>query len=297
MNFEWVEANASLGGTLHHVHNPIAQNLGTAWNHGAALIAQMQSKLDTLSLRPTFNTRVTSLRAATLRDPVQVDLAGPKGANQKHYGAVLIATGTQRRTLGLPEEVTHQGRGVATSGRAERDRFHDKHVAIVGGGDAALENALLLADVARSVTLIHRSGVFRARDSFVQKVKAHPKVRLLLHSTLLSIQAEPGAPYLTSVTLGQAQGKTLTLPMEGLLIRIGVAGQVPEARVGGGFPLETRGANYVHVDGYGRTSHPRILAAGDCCCQAFRSVAVAQGQGAQAAYTLSTMLASLSRTH
>lgn len=288
--FDWVEASDQIGGTLHQVHNPIPQDIAQRWDNGQALIQAMQRRLEQAHLAPQLQTRVTALQAQTLGEPLEVALEQAQGrAWRDTWRVVILATGTRRRSLGLPQEAQHRGRGVATSGRAERHRFQGKDVAIVGGGDAALENALLLAEVARSVTVIHRSQRFRARAEFLEPARQHPRVRFLTQATLEAIHAaDPRAPLLDAITI-RHQGQRQRLEIQGLLVRIGVMASLPEAYLGD-HPLQTWGGGYLHLDPQGRSQHPAVLGAGDCACPDFRAVATAVGQGARAARTAAALL-------
>jgi thioredoxin reductase (NADPH) len=275
--FAWFEAADRLGGTLHQVHNPIHQHLGQRWERGAALVAAMEAQLAAAKLSPTFGRRVLRLDAPSPDAPVEVTWADTNASPQREaFAGVIVATGTQRRWLGLGEE-DHVGRGVALSGRAERGRFAGLDVVIVGGGDAAVENALLLAEVARSVTLVHRSPRFRARADLFAQASAHPRVQLLTEAALTRVLAAPGAPLLEAVEV-EVRGQRRRLEAQGLLVRIGVEAHLPA------HALQTWDAGYLWVDAQGRSSHPRIFGAGDCACPGLRAVAVAAGQGAAAAH-------------
>ena len=85
--------------------------------------------------------------------------------------ALIIATGISRRKLGIEGETEFQNKGILTSGKRDKDSVKDKIVAVIGGGDAALENALILAETAKKIILIHRSKEFRAREEFIKKAK------------------------------------------------------------------------------------------------------------------------------
>jgi thioredoxin reductase (NADPH) len=287
--FDWIEASDQIGGTLAQVHNPIAQHPGATFPHGAALKRALHIQTQTRGLEPRFQTRLLRLDAGPVHTPVQAFLSdGAAPPTIRPYAAAILATGTTRKHLGVPGELENLGRGVARSGRAEGGRFIGKHVAIVGGGDAAFENALLLADLARAVTLLHRSNRFQARPDFVERVRLHPRITLLEDATLQAVHAEQGAPFLDGVTVHH-KGQSQRLDVQGLLVRIGVHGNLPEIS-SAGHPLALQADRYLLLDSLGRTSHPRILGAGDCACPDFRAVPLAAGQGAHAAHAAARLL-------
>src|SRR5207253_7223602 len=87
--------------------------------------------------------------------------------------AMIIATGLRRRQLGIPGETDFEGRGVIESAARDRHQFAGKDVCVIGGGDAAVENALLLAEVCPTVTLVHRGKDLRARREFAERLHAN----------------------------------------------------------------------------------------------------------------------------
>ena len=267
--FLWVEASHRIGGVLHQVHNPLAQLVSTRNSSPVHWLEVAEARLAHARLTPRFGTRVHRLSPA--EDNVTVYLAD----DIITAGLAIVATGTTRRTLGLPGEVAHVGRGVARSGRAERHRFQSKRVVIIGGGDAALENAMLLSEVGAEVVLIHRSAEFSARADFQHAVDTDPRIEVRRCTEVTAIEAEDGAPWLDSVVLRDGS----RIPTDGLLIRIGVEGCYPviEGLTEPGSFLPQR-------------PHPRIIAAGDCTCPDFRAVPVAEGQGAEAARMATVIL-------
>ncbi len=310
--FDWIEAFHRVGGTLHRVHNAIDNHAGAPFESGAALAASLELHTRRFGLSPSFGVRAVEVVAHHADDPVLVttdghprldDRAQAQGAveaedsrgldddrepgaregerRQTRYSAVIVATGAERRTLDVEGLKRHEGRGVAISGRAERGRFAGRHVVVIGGGDAAFENALLLAEVGCRVTLAHRNDAFRARPHFTAPALAHPSITVLTHATLVALHAEDDADFLTALTLDH-MGVRQRVAADGLLVRIGEAARGPRVRLFG-YPPTRVGDGFFGVDAQNRTTHPRVLAAGDCACSDFRAVSVAAGQGATAA--------------
>jgi len=287
--FDWFERAERIGGTLHCVYNPIMNLAGDNLADGAALIARLVGQLGALGLAPTFGAAVLRLRAPAEAGWVEVHSAVGGEERCARYGAVLVATGTARRRLGLDGEQAHVGRGVAVSGSHEKERFAGRKIVIIGGGDAALENALLLSRHAREVVLAHRSDQFRARPEFVEAVARRPNVEVRLFTHVLALEGDAGAPFLDAVWMRGATGEAYREATDGLLARIGVSGVLPDIRIDGHPPLTSEG-NYLVVDHQGRTHHRRIFGIGDCTCPEFRAVAVAMGQGAMAARTAAFLM-------
>ena len=267
--FLWVEASDRIGGVLHQVHNPLVQLASTQNSSPVHWLKVAEARLTQTKLMPRFQTQVH--RLCPREDHVIAQL----GDDIITAGLAIVATGTTRRSLGLPGEAGHIGRGIARSGCAERHRFHNKRVVIIGGGDAALENAMLHSEVGAEVVLIHRSAHFSARADFQRAVETDPRIEVRRCTEVTAIEAKEGAPWLDAVVLGDGS-KILT---DGLLIRIGVDGCYPVIE---GFTMP---GSFLP-----QRPHPRIIAAGDCTCPDFRAVPVAEGQGAEAARMATVIL-------
>jgi thioredoxin reductase (NADPH) len=260
----WLEQGAGLGGQLAHVYNPIPDYPGLPAANGAELRTHLQAQLAAEGLAPTLGATV-----------VEVDLAErcvSLADGTVHRGrAVVLATGVERRRLGVPGEVELTGRGVGGSGRRDREAYAGQDVAVVGGGDSACENALLLAETCRSVTLVHRRGTFRARPAMLEAVMGHPRIKVL---TDTRVKAALGTAALEGVRVDGPGGEQV-LAVTGLFVRTGYQ---PVSQL---FQRQVRcdPDGYVQVDANQRTSLPGIYAVGDVCNPVYASLAVAAGQG------------------
>jgi thioredoxin reductase (NADPH) len=180
------------------------------------------------------------------------------------------------------------GKGVLVSGSRDRREVSGKRVAIVGGGDAALENALILSEFASKVYVIHRRKAFSARSEFVEKVAAKHNVETLYSTTILAIN---GSERLDSVTtLETDREESRELAVDALLIRIGVE---PNSELIAG-QVETDERGYITVDRTGRTSLKRVYAVGDVANPVAPTIATSVGTGAAAAKAIAAAIRALS---
>jgi thioredoxin reductase (NADPH) len=188
--------------------------------------------------------------------------------------AVLVATGVRRRRLDVPGERELEGRGVSYSGTRDRERFAGGRVLVVGGGDAAYENALLLAAAGCDVTLLVRGGP-RARAEFRARVAAEPRITVRTGARVLAVLGDEtvrGAQVEDAAGAGECAA-------DAIVVKVGV---VPNSEwCAGALALDPEG--YVQVDSRLATSARRVWAAGDVTRPVPPSIPVAVGQGAQAA--------------
>ena len=185
---------------------------------------------------------------------------------------VILATGTRYRTLGVPGEAEGLGSYVLQSSAQHAAAVAGRPVAVVGGGDAASENALNLARVGCAVTLLMRSEP-RARESFREQVAADPNIEVLpIPTTITSLEPRDDGCRLHL-------DDDSILDVAALFVRISVDPVLPELS-----PMPERDREgYLVVDREGRTSLPGLLAAGDVTDLPLRGLATAMGAGARAA--------------
>lgn len=132
--------------------------------------------------------------------------------------AVVIATGARLRKLGVPGEAEFEGRGVSTCADCDAPMFQNEDVVVVGGGDSALQEALVLAGFCRTVHVVHRGERLRAQAHLVERAHANPKIRFLWHTT---VQAILGGKMVESVKL-RREGNEETLPCAGVFAYVGL---------------------------------------------------------------------------
>jgi thioredoxin reductase (NADPH) len=202
---------------------------------------------------------------------------------------LIIATGAQARWLGLPSEEAFKGHGVSACATCDGFFYRGKEVAIVGGGNTAVEEALFLTNFASKVTLIHRRNSLRAEKMLQQRLFNHPKIKVVWDSAIDSVEGTTDPKSLTNVKLKNVNTGALTdLPADGLFIAIG---HVPATEL-------FKGQVDMDADGYIKTAPdstatnvPGVFAAGDVKDRIFRQAVTAAGMGCMAALEAEKYLA------
>ena len=199
--------------------------------------------------------------------------------------AVILCTGASARWTGAPGEAAYRNRGVSACATCDGAFFKGKDVAVVGGGDTALGDALYLARICSSVTVVHRRDAFRAAKVMAERVRATPNVKVAWNSVVDEFLGD--GKRLSALRLRDvASGATREISVSGAFVAIGHA---PNTRlVEGQVALDTHG--YVTAD-RGRTNLPGVFAAGDCADPAYKQAIVAAGAGAVAALEAERYLA------
>ncbi|MET7814076.1 thioredoxin-disulfide reductase [Streptomyces sp. NPDC005395] len=227
-------------------------------------------------------------------DITAVDLTGEVKTVTDTAGAVhrartvIVATGSQHRKLHLPGEDALGGRGVSSCATCDGFFFKDRDIAVVGGGDTAMEEATFLTRFARSVTVVHRRDTLRASKVMANRAAQDPKIRFVWNSEVAELH---GDDRLTGLTLRSTRtGELRPLPVTGLFVAIG---HDPRTElVKGQLDLDDDGYIKV-VSPSTRTSLPGVFAAGDAVDHAYRQAITAAGTGCAAALDAERHLAAL----
>lgn len=199
------------------------------------------------------------------------------GKDELRTKSIIIAMGLVPRRLAISGEEQFAGKGVSYCANCDGPLFKNKTVAVIGGGNAALDAAEVLSKIASQVYLIHRSSEFRAFDGLVEEVKARPNITLLENSEVVSIE---GGERLEQLKVKNREtGAETSLPVNGLFIEIGRIAHtdVFESLV------ERDERKQILVSEKCETSTPGIFAAGDVTNVEFKQITVAAGQGTIAA--------------
>ncbi|MFF7410301.1 thioredoxin-disulfide reductase [Streptomyces lydicus] len=200
--------------------------------------------------------------------------------------SVIVSTGSQHRKLGLPREDELSGRGVSWCATCDGFFFKDQDIAVVGGGDTALEEATFLSRFAKSVTVVHRRDTLRASKAMQERAFADPKIKFIWDSEVAEIH---GDNKLAGLTLRNVKtGETAELPVTGLFIAIG---HDPRTELFKG-QLKLDDDGYLKVDAPStRTNLSGVFAAGDVVDHTYRQAITAAGTGCSAALDAERFLA------
>lgn len=213
-----------------------------------------------------------------------------RGEKGEYSGkAVIIATGANARWLGLASEEKYRGRGVSACATCDGFFFRNKTVAVIGGGNTAVSEALYLTNFASKVYLIHRRDTFRCEKILQDRALAHPKIEVLLDKRVEEIIGNEKR--VTAIKLIDRKTECDSeINVDGIFIAIGHT------------PASTAFQNQIAIDGDGyimvnesnrETSVPGIFAAGDVCNKMYRQAVIAAGQGCIAAMSAEKYLESL----
>ena len=272
-----LEQAEEVGGQLHRLYNPINNYLGLKARNGAELLERFAADLDSAEFDLWTQTNITSVDLKAKR----VSLAS---GEELQSIAIVIATGVRPRELGVPGEKEFSGKGMIESGTRDRELFAGQDVCVVGGGDAAVENALLLAEVCPTVTLVHRGKKLRARQEFREQLQSKHCITVFTESVLTRIM---GDDHVEAVEIQRKQGlKPFQLAVRGVLIRIGVEPNTGLFRE----QLETDERGYVVVNSQQETNVPMVFTAGDVSNPVAPTISSATGAGATAAKVIASRL-------
>jgi thioredoxin reductase (NADPH) len=247
---------------------------------GPELMDQMREQ----ALRFGADLRMEDVESVSLDGPVKSVTTAD--GQTLHARAVILAMGAAARYLGVPGEQKLLGRGVSSCATCDGFFFRDQDIAVIGGGDSAMEEATFLTKFARSVTIVHRRDEFRASKIMLDRARSNDKIRFITNSVVVAVE---GDTTVTGLRLRDtATGKESTLAVTGVFVAIG---HDPRSGL-------VRGAVDLDSDGYvlveGNTTHTSldgVFAAGDLVDHTYRQAVTAAGTGCSAALDAERWLA------
>ena len=201
-----------------------------------------------------------------------VTLTTPSGSYRAK--TAVLATGTERLRLGIPGEDRLDGRGVSWCATCDGAFYRGKNVAVIGGGNSAVSEALYLSAICKSVHVIHRRDSYRAEASLAEKLRATKNITEHLECVPVEITGEDKV----SGVILDKKGEKITLAVDGVFVAVGGRPEQKLIAV-----VEKDGAGYIKTDNEMRTSLPRVFAAGDNISKQVRQIVTACSDGAIAA--------------
>lgn len=202
------------------------------------------------------------------------------------YGgkSVIIATGADTKWLGVPGEKEKIGRGVSSCAPCDAFFFKEKQVIVVGGGDSAMEEALVLTKFARQVTIIHRRDEFKASSIMLERAKNNPKIKFVLNCEIIEVLGENKV---TGVKITNNKTNELTnLPIDGIFVAIG---HLPNSTAFKGIDTDEKG--FIKVYDHYKTNIDGVFVAGDVHDAHYKQAVTAAGFGCMAALEVEKWLA------
>ena len=239
---------------------------------GPELMADMRAQAE------RFGTEIVQGNVSKIevnRCPIKIEV----GDQVMYAESLIIATGASARLLGLPSERTLLGHGVSTCATCDGFFFRGKPIAVVGGGDSAMEEAIFLTKFASKVTVIHRRDTLRASKIMQDKAFANPKIEFAWNSEVEDILDVTKGEVTAIVLRDTVSGARTELPVEGVFVAIG---HTPNTGLFKG-QLELDENGYIVTHHGTRTSIPGVFAAGDVQDHVYRQAITAAGTGCMAA--------------
>jgi len=272
-----LEQQEEIGGQLLSVYNPIENYPGLRAHNGRELLARFSEPIGQADFDLWTNVEIESVNLKAKRISLQ-------SSEELQSISIIIATGVRRRQLGIPGEEEFVGHGIIESATRDRELFAGKDVCVIGGGDAAAENALLLAEVCPTVTIVHRGKSLKARREFVERLDANHCITVFTESVVTCML---GNEELEAVEILRKDAlKPFQMAVRGVLVR---AGFKPNSEL---FceELQLDEKGYIVVTGQQDTSVANVFAVGDVSNPLAPTISGATGAGATAAKVIASRL-------
>jgi thioredoxin reductase (NADPH) len=272
-----LEEQSVVGGQLSQIYNPIENYLGLKTENGRELLERFTERLDDADFDLWTNVEIERIDLKAK----QVTLASGEVLQSI---SLIIASGVRRRKLGIPGEAEFAGRGLIESAARDAQLFAGRDVCVVGGGDAAAENALLLADFCPTVTLVHRGRQLSARPEFIERLRANHCLTVFKEAIVERIIGDQKVEAVEIRRQGAI--KPFQMAVGGVLVRVGVEPNTQLFR--GQLELDERG--YIIASREHETSVANVMAIGDVANPLAPTISGATGGGATTAKVIAARL-------
>jgi len=272
-----LEQNERTGGQLHSIYGPVENYPGLRAKNGREFFERFSERVDDSEFDLWTDVEIESVDLIAKRVRL-------RNGEALQSISIIIATGVRRRQLGIPGENEFVGHGIIESANRDRREFAGRDVCVIGGGDAAAENALLLAEVCPTVTLVHRGKTLRARPTFAQQLQGQHCITVFLESVVTGILGNQEVEAVEILRKGAL--KPFQMAVQGVVIRIGVQPNTELFREQ--LQLDDRG--YALVNSRQETDVANVFAIGDVSCPLAPTISSAAGAGATAAKVIASRL-------
>lgn len=272
-----IEQQPEIGGQLHSIYGPIDNYPGLHAKDGEAFLQSFAAGTAEAGFDLWTNVEIAKVDLTAKRVAL-------KSGEDLPAITIVIATGVRRRKLGIPGEAEFAGKGIIESGARDKTLYAGKDVCIIGGGDAAIENALLLAEECATVTVVNRSKKLRARREFTEQLGSNHCITVFNEANATRIL---GSSAVEAVEIQRMQAlKPFQMAVKGVLIRIGVT---PNSDLfDDQLKMDARG--YIAVSRQQETSVTNVFAIGDVSNPLAPTISGAAGDGATAAKVIAARL-------
>lgn len=272
-----LEQNEQVGGQLLSIHGPVEDYPGVRASNGREFLDRFSEHVSEADFDLWTKVEIESV-------DLKAKKVGLRSGEELQSISIIIATGVRRKQLGIPGENEFVGLGIIESANKDRDEFAGKDVCVIGGGDAAAENALLLADVCPTVTLVHRKKTLKARPTFTQKLQGQHCITVFPESVVTRIL---GSDKVEAVEILRKDAlKPFQMAVQAVMIRIGVEPNTDLFRE----QLQLDDEGYAIVTSQHETNVANVFAIGDVSNPLAPTISGATGAGATAAKVIATRL-------